>query len=172
MPQAYDPAKIREALGLGPDATDAEVTTAWSAAFGAPAPAPTPPAEPAVPENLSRLAQMAKDMGVTLIDPAQLTKMQAMAEQGATAYKQQRASERDAEIEAALKAGKIELSSVERWKQKWDADDEGTRETLNALAPNMVPMEASGYAGTVAANEAESRLFDLYPEMNTKGGRR
>lgn len=174
-----DRAKIREALGLGPDATDTEVTAAYAAAFGAaPAPNPAPeqgnptPAPAAQPGALTGLAAQAKALGVVLIDPSQLEQMRVMAEQGRMAYQKQRRDERDSHIQRALDEGRIELSRKEHWQKAWDADPEGARNMLDGLAPNMVPMQAAGYAGTVASNEAEQRLFDLYPEMKNSGVRR
>lgn len=189
MPQAYDPVKIREALGLGPTATDPEVETAWAAAFGKPAPATVPPAAPGTtdptptpaptpptptpaPGAMGDLAKLAKAMGVTIIDPSQLAAMQNMAAQGKQAYDKQRADERDGIIEKAVAAGKIELSRVPDWQRKWDADPEGARQTLDALAPNMVPMTTLGYAGSMAVNEGEQRHYDLYPEDKPQGGGR
>jgi ATP-dependent protease ClpP protease subunit len=165
--------KIREALGLGPDATDAQMQAAWAAAYPAPAPATPPAAEPAsAPAITPELAAQASKAGVVLIDSSQLARMQEMAERGQQAWDAQRASERDQVIQQACKVGKIELSRVEHWQKKWDADPEGTRVLLQTLAPNMVPMEAAGYAGKVAENEADSRYLDLYPEDKRTGARR
>jgi hypothetical protein len=191
----FDRVKIREALGLGPDATDAQLQEAWTSAFAATPPANVPPAAPGQTPpaalgaggtgtpppppagtpgegEMSKLAAAAKAMGVTLIDPYQLAAMQQMAAQGQLAYQKQRADERDSVIEAALKAGKIELARQKFWQDKWDADPEGTRETLAALSPNLIPMSAAGYASTVATNESEQRYYDLYPEAKPRGGQR
>jgi hypothetical protein len=71
----------------------------------------------------------------------------------------------------AIDTGRIELSRKDHWVKKWEGDPEGTRLLLESLAPNLVPMEAAGYAGSVATNEADSRLYDLYPEMKAGGNR-
>jgi ATP-dependent protease ClpP protease subunit len=175
----FDPAKIREALGLGPDADDAKVQAAWAAAF---TPAPTPPAEPGNSptdlEGLSALAAKAASLGVRLIDPGQLDEMRAMAARGQQAYNAQQAGERDAVIDAAVRSGRIALSRVDDWKKSWDAEckvggtGEKTRELIESLSPNLVPMEAQGYSGMGASNETDTRLYDLYPEMKPQGGRR
>lgn len=163
--------KIREALGLGPDATKEQVDAAYAAAFSAD-PVPTPPAAPGTTtagttttdDGLTELARMAAKMGVTLVDSSQIVAMQAMAAQGKQAYDERRREQRDAIIQMAIDTGRIELSRKDHWVKKWDGDPEGTRLLLESLAPNLVPMSAAGYTGTVAANEAESRYFDLYPE--------
>lgn len=172
----FDPKKIREALGLGPDATDAEVQAAWTTAYSTPA--PTPPAEqPGPTGNLNALAEMARQQGVILMDPAQLDEMRAMAARGQQAYNTQKASERDGVIKWACETGRIALSRVEDWKKSWDAEvktggtGEKTRELIESLSPNLVPMEAAGYSGMGAVNETDTRLYDLYPEMKPKGGR-
>jgi ATP-dependent protease ClpP protease subunit len=168
--------EVLEALGLGPDATDAQAQEVWAKTFAPPAaPAPTPQAtppadEPANTGDLSALAQLAAKMGVTLIDSSQLVRMQTMAEQGKTAYDERRREQRDQVIDSAIQTGRIELSRKEHWQKKWDGDPEGTRLLIESLAPNMVPMDAVGYAGTVAANEAEQRYYDLYPEARPQGG--
>lgn len=168
--------KIREALGLGPDATDAQMQTAWAAAFAAPTPAPTPAAAPApaeVPQgDLSALAEQAKRLGVMLVDATQVEQMRQMADLGRQAHEKLRRDERDQVIEKAMSEGRIEPSRREHWQKAWDADPEGARKMIEGLSPNLVPMAAEGYAGTVASNEADQRLFDLYPEMKAPGGRR
>lgn len=168
----FDRDKIREALGLGPDATDQQVQEAWATAH-APAPAPVTPT-PATPDHadLSALAASAQQLGVIMIDPGQLQQMQQMAARGQAAYDAQRRNERDQYIQDALMKGKVALSRKEHWEKAWDADPEGTRAMLDGLAPNMVPMEADGYSNSVATSEAEATLFNLYPEMKPQGGGR
>lgn len=171
----HDPTKIREALGLGPAATDAEVQAAWAAAFAPSAPAPTTPETPAAPAqnvDLGALAKQAEQMGVVLIDPSQLQVMQQMAERGQQAYEKQRVDERDSIIKAAVVDGRVEPSRVEHWQKAWDADPEGARSMLERLSPNLVPMEAAGYAGSVAASQADNDLYAMYPEMKPQGGGR
>lgn len=177
-----DRIKIREALGLGPDATDAEVATAYTAAYTvAPVSDQTPPAASGNSvETLNTLAALARQQGVVLMDPSQVDEMRQMAARGQIAYNEQRASKRDAVIQSAVETGRITLARMEDWRKAWDAevvtggDGTKTRELLESLTPNLVPMEAAGYAGTVAATETDSRLFALYPEMkaDTSGGRR
>jgi ATP-dependent protease ClpP protease subunit len=174
-----DPIKIREALGLGPEATDEQVSAAWAKAYNpaqAQAPAPAPTAEPVTPgapvPDLSALAASAKQLGVVMIDPGQLQQMQEMASRGQAAYDKQRRDERDKYIQNALAQGKIALSRKDHWEKAWDADPEGTRDMLDGLAANMVPMEADGYAGAVATSQAEATYFDMYPEDKPgRGGR-
>ena len=182
-----DREKIREALGLAPSATDAQIQEAWASAWTpAPTPAPTPTAEPVTPPtqatppaapapaaaDLGVLAAAAARLGVQIIDPGQLDEMRAMASRGQQAYEERRRDARDTLIEAAVQKGKIALSRRDHWVKAWDADPEGTRSMLEAMAPNLVPMEADGYAGSVASSEAEQTYFSMYPEDKPKGARR
>lgn len=158
---------ILEALGLSPDATKEQVNAAMTALRTGPAGSTdTPPAVPGTSDSksLAELAKMAKDTGVVLIDQAQLTEMVSMAKQGADAAKQMRENQRDAVIDKAAKDGKIALSRIDHWRTAWDKDPEGTRDALDSLAPNMIPVEVSGYAGRgdFALTEAEAAYSALY----------
>lgn len=161
---------ILEALGLSPDATREQVTAALSALRAGPAgPADSPPAElgaatPVEGKSLADLAKMAQDTGVVLIDKSQLAEMVSMAKQGADAAKRMRENERDDVIEKACKDGKIALSRVAHWQTAWDKDSEGTRDALASLAPNMIPVEMSGYAGRgdFALSEADAAYVGLF----------
>lgn len=175
----FDRDKIREALGLGPDADDAAIQSAWTAAFTNPAPAA--PAAPgstptSTPDALNTLAEMARRQGVVLMDPSQVDEMRQMAQRGQQAYNEQRASKRDAVIQAAVQSGRIALARVEDWRKAWDAevvtggDGSKTKELIESLTPNLVPMEAQGYAGSVASSEADGRYLALYPEDKPRAG--
>lgn len=178
----FDPKKIREALGLGPDATDAQVQEAWASAYAtpsaAPTPAPTPPAAPGQTDStsLNSLAELARQRGVVLMDPAQVDEMRQMAARGQQAYNEQRASKRDAVIDEAIRTGRVALSRRDDWIKAWDAevatggDGSKTKELIESLSPNLVPMEAAGYAGVAALNEADNRYYDMYPEDKPRVG--
>lgn len=160
---------ILEALGLSPDATREQVTAALTALRTGPAGSTDlPPAAPGTPDadgkSLADLAKMAQDTGVVLIDKAQLAEMVSMAKQGADAAKRMRENERDGVIEKACKEGKIPLARVDHWRTAWDKDSEGTRSALDSLAPNMIPVEVSGYAGRAdfALSEADVAYTALY----------
>lgn len=184
----FDRDKIREALGLGPDATDQQITEAWASAWvpgqqvPPAAPEQTPP--PATPANtppagnlnISTLAELAKAQGVILMDPSQVDEMRQMASRGQQAYNAQRASERDGVIDKAIETGRVALSRRDDWIKSWDAevatggDGSKTRELIESLTPNLVPMEAQGYASAAASSEADNRYYGLYPEDRPQAG--
>jgi ATP-dependent protease ClpP protease subunit len=173
----FDRDKIREALGLGPDATDAAISEAFMSSLGG-APTPASPSAasgtpaPAAPAQLTAadLAKLAQETGAVLIDPAQLDEMRRMAALGVEAHNTLRVRERDEVVDQAIKAGKVALSRREHWQNLWDKDPEGTRSALNELKPNMIPVDLAGYSGTsMTLNEAEAALMGLYPEEKGRG---
>ena len=167
----FDRDKIREALGLGPDATDTQIQEAWTAAFAAPSTPASPGQDtPNDTPDLNALAQAAKKMGVVVMDAGQVDEMREMARLGKVAHDQQQRDRRDTEIEAALKKGKIPLAKADDWRNRWDIDPAGTKEMLDAMAPDLVPREAAGYAGLTESTEADQRVYALYPEMKPQAG--
>ncbi|MGI5247783.1 phage protease [Dactylosporangium sp. CA-139066] len=143
---------IRARLGLADDADEAAVLAALDAKLpgetgdGAtqpdtPAAAPEPvaasPAKPALPD------------GVVTIDAATLAELRRGAQLGIQAAERQRVAERDAAIAAARDDGRISPARVEHWTRAWEADPDGTRETLASLEPGlMVPTVMAGETGT------------------------
>lgn len=128
-----NPVLLREALGLAADASDAEVQAAAVAAGITPqvSVSPTPP----VPE------------GVTVIDTETLTGLQVAAAAGLSANEKLTRQERDQAISAAVQVGKFPPSRRAHYETSWDADPEGTKAILASLAPGLVPVTATGYAG-------------------------
>lgn len=156
-----DPVKIREALGLAPDASDDDVYAAIAASRQtsteqdpAPATDPAPAQTPAV---------AASGSGVVVLDQSVVAEMQRQAQQGAAAYESMRKNERDSIIAAAIADGKFAPARREHWERLWDADPDGTRTQIENLAKGLVPLAASGYAGGDAYQDDVAYL-GLYPE--------
>lgn len=78
------------------------------------------------------------------VDRKVLDKLQADAAQGVAARKQQRDTERAADLSAAIKSGKIMPSSREAWDTKYRANPEATKAELDALPEGLVPVEEDG----------------------------
>lgn len=136
----HDPAKIREALELTPDASDDEVKAALvTAGFAAP--------PPAAVNSDQVLAANAVKAGLITIDPAQLEQYQAGMIRAAALAKRLEAQERDTAIATAVKAGKFPPARREHYEKLWDADPDGTRGLIESLAPGLVPVTAMGYSG-------------------------
>lgn len=154
-----DPAKIREALGLPADSPDSEVSAAMVAAqakLTPPAPAPqTPPAPPAVEPTAPKPAAASTAPGTMTIDvtawEAQQQRLQRLEAQAA----RQQVAERDKVIEEAVKDGKFAPARKEHYARSWDADPEGTRQTIASLHKGIVPLAEMGYGVDSAADVDE-----------------
>lgn len=143
-----DPAKLRDALGLTADASDVEVQAALAASGITTAAATDTPAPPTatLPE------------GVVAIDAETLEGLQVAASRGVEAHTRLETQDRDSTIRAAIAAGKIAPARREHYELAWQSDAEGTKQVLAALAPGLVPVAATGYAGdgeTVGDLDAE-----------------
>jgi len=136
----HDPAKMREALGLSPDASDEEIKAELVVAGFAAAP-------PAVGNTDQVLAANAAKAGLITIDPAQLHQYQEGMVRAAALAKRLEAQERDNTIAVAVKAGKFPPARREHYERMWDADPDGTRGLIESLAPGLVPVTAMGYSG-------------------------
>lgn len=164
-----DPAKIREALGLGPDAPDGEVTAALVAAGLATAPTQEP-GEPEVEAEApkAKAKAMAPAMvGTTAIDIEAWNASQDRIKSLEAKLAKQDRDERDKVIAQAIKDGKFAPARRELYATAWDKNPEGTREIIGALMKNAVPMEEVGY-GVDGTGEPDEDYLGLYPTK--KGG--
>jgi hypothetical protein len=158
---SMDPIKLREACGLKSDATDEEVQAAIAAAGLVPAPVPTPVPDPApVP---APVPVAASGSGVVTVDESILKTLQESARRGDMAFAEMQKNRRDEVIRAAIEDGKFAPSRKTDFERLWDADPTGTEATIGGLAKNLVPVNASGYAGTESF-ETDTAFYGLYPE--------
>jgi hypothetical protein len=146
-----DPVKIREALGLPADASDDEARAAFDDAFAVKAePEPVQaslfddkaPPKPASRKEPAPAAGSWMRVEASAWEAAQdrIRRLEAQAQR-------QREGERDQVIAKAVQDGKFAPSRRDHWVRLWDADPEGTREVIDGLARNVMPVMASGYAG-------------------------
>lgn len=167
----FDAAKLREALGLAETASADEALSAFAGALSslgggqttnatdpaqAAAPAAlsaTPPAAPTGPVSVPQLADGNRPI---LLDPSQLASLQESARKGETAWAQLRRNERDGVIDNAIRLGKFPAARREYWVQLWDRDPDGTRQAVDALAANVIPVLSQGYLGDDAAQRSAS----------------
>ena len=185
-----DPKKVRKLLGLPEDATDEDVTKAVDAKLAevekpAEKPAEAPPAPvaeetpPAATPTIAPPAPAAETPklpdGVVTIDSTTLEDLRVAAARGAEAHQTLRIQARDTYLEGAVRAGKFAPSRREHFAKLYDADEEGTRQTIDALAANVIPVQAKGHEGgtdtpadeTWAAAEAA-----WFPELGAvRGGK-
>lgn len=101
--------------------------------------------------------------GVVAIEASMLAELKTKAEAGARAEARQRTEDRDRYIDAAIQAGKFAPARKDHWTRAYDADPDGTRQTIDGLAEGLVvPVAAKGHAGgneepdpyALTANEA------------------
>jgi hypothetical protein len=160
-----DPAKIREGLGLAPDASDDEVRAALVTAGLAP-----PAADLSGQQLDQRVAANATRNGLITIDPEQLQQYKDAMVQAAGLAKRLAAQERDTAIDKAVADGKFPPSRRQNYEKAWDADPDGTRELIASLAVGLVPVTAMGYS----TDAAEDTLWDseyarLFPKEASRG---
>ncbi|MCZ7440826.1 Clp protease ClpP [Micromonospora sp. WMMC241] len=165
-----DPAKIREALGLAPGASDDEVKAALGSAGlvensqpTQPAPSPSP-SEPAPAPSSPRPSAA----GTMVIDASAWEAQQEAIRQLQAADARRRRDERDEVVNQAVRDGKFAPARKDHWTRLWDADPEGTREVINGLQKNVIPTAALGYAGPGDDADFEMEFAGLFPP-NRKG---
>ncbi len=154
-----DPVKLREALGLNSDASDDEVRTAYAAAL----PTPQPTTEPAATPVAASLQTTALPEGTMMLDASVVKRLQEGAAQGIAAMAAIQKNTRDSVIAAAIADGKFPPSRKEHYEMLWDGDPVGTESHIKKLAAGVIPLSASGYAGTETYEE-DQRYYGLYPE--------
>lgn len=156
-----DAAKLKEALGLPADASGDDALTALAAALS-PATSGAGSTNPA-PVTVPQLVDGNRPI---LLDPSQLSALQDSARKGEVAWAQLRRNERDGVLDEAIKLGKFPAARRDYWVQLWDRDPDGTREAVNALAANVIPVLSPGYLGDDSAHRsaAEQAYAGLFGE--------
>jgi hypothetical protein len=160
-----DPAKLREGLGLAPDASDEDVNAAMQAALSStPTPAadatPTPPAPAAEP--VAAAAQTPRVAGTMVIDASAWDAQQERIKRLEAQEAKRGREERDTVIAAAVKDGKFAPARAEHWARLWDADAEGTRQVIAGLQKNVIPVEALGHAD-LDGEDLDAEYAGLFP---------
>lgn len=169
-----DPAKMREALGLAADASDDEVKAALASAglAGAPPAPPTPEPEPDAAETLPPVVPVpAAASGAVVLDQAMYATLRQQAQRGDEAFRKLRENECESVLDGAVKAGKIPPGRREHYKTLWAADPEGTKQLIDGLAANVIPVMASGYPGVGDETEQDLIYAAMYPDSKVGGGR-
>jgi hypothetical protein len=146
-------ALLRRRLGLAEDATDEQVTAAL-------AEDPAPSGEGA--DTQGRPAGRVPD-GAVILDSEQYAELQAAASSGQKAWQRLAQSDRDQVLEGAVKAGKFPRARITHWQTLWDKDPDGTRETVQAMAANVVPVALAGYTGTADEADIDAEFASIDP---------
>jgi hypothetical protein len=154
--------KMREALGLSPDATDTEVATAFAASLQT-----ATPAAPVTPSLTEVTASTRVPDGMMVVDASVISSLQDQARKGEAAFAEIQKNRRDTVISAAISSGKFPPARKEHYEGMWAADPVGAEATINNLAAGLVPVNAaSGYPGTGSETfEQDETYYALYPEM-------
>lgn len=152
-------ASARAALGL-PE--DAELTADQMVAALTAAPPPSePPADPpSDPEPGKPAAASRTAPGTMTIDASAWEEREARIKRLEAAAAKRAREERDEVIASAVREGKFPPARTEHWARPWDADPEGTREVINGLTKNVIPVDALGIA-----DDGESSLDDEFASL-------
>jgi ATP-dependent protease ClpP protease subunit len=166
-----DAAKLREALGLAADASDDDVREAVAKAFADDSDDDkgdedvTDRADEDLLGLPRKVPSLGEADGPVLVDASQIKALRAMAIKGEQAYETMRRNQRDTYLTNAMQQGKFPPARLEHYKKLWDSDPEGTRELLNRMAPNLVPVLSDGVmGGDDMASQADLAYKALYPE--------
>lgn len=180
-----DPAKIREALGLKPDATDDEVKAALVKAGltgtdpaqppdPSPQPTPTPVPQPAPDPGQPQATELPRDVpqplaaaaaaaGAVVLDKGVWTQLQDRVKVGEQAAAKLHQQERDNIIAAAVGEGRIPPANKDYWARLWDRDPRGTTDVIASLQKNLIPVAASGYMGSLGDDDGPDPYGHLFP---------
>lgn len=100
------------------------------------------------------------DRGMVRVDAAQWAQTQEAAKAGQEARAEQKRQHRDTVIKAAVADGKFPPARVEHWQRLWDADPEGTEQTIATLAAGLVPLKDIGQGGGEVGAGSEPAEYD------------
>jgi hypothetical protein len=155
---SVDAAKMREALGLGPDADDDEVREAFAAQLSASTPAANEP------DPLAALtAQLPAGERPILVDPENYRSLVAMAAKGETAYQRVVKTEGREFLEKAAQEGRFPVARLSVYQEMWDKNPEETRAYVNLMPKNTVPTLATGLLGAeISQNESDLAYEGMY----------
>jgi len=154
-----DEAKMREALGLGPDASKAEIEKAFAAQLSA---------EPAsTNEDTDPLAALTAKLPAgerpILVDPVNYRSLVEMAAKGETAYQRVVKTEGKEFLEKAAHEGRFPVARLSVYQEMWDKNPEETRAYVNLMPKNTVPTLATGLLGAeISQNESDLAYDGVY----------
>lgn len=102
--------------------------------------------------------------GTVLVDAGRFAELEAQAAAGAQARAQQDAERRDRLVATALTEGRISADNRKIWRERLDADEDGTTALLATLPKaGAVPTEEIGYTGGEDESSEDSLYASLYP---------
>ena len=108
-------------------------------------------------------ATTAASAGVVTLDAGAMASLQADAKLGREAREQQLSDRRTGIINAAVTDGKIPPARREHWVALWQADPEGTEQTIGQLAAGVVPVSELGTSTDASGGTGETAGQTAYP---------
>lgn len=141
---------MRQKLGLAENADEATILAALDEALEERADEPTQQAA-------ASTAQIPE--GTVLVDAAMLAELRDGATAGRAARQELDDTARNSAIQAAIDDGRIPAGRREHWQAAWNADANGTRATLEALEPGLIPLAERGH--TSDGDEQAAQLSDV-----------
>jgi hypothetical protein len=159
---SVDAAKMREALGLEPTATDDEVRAAVAAQLSAPV---APPKEPTLDPVAVLAASLPPGEQPILIDRENYKALLTGMVQGKQAFAKVQEARRDQVLTEAARDGRFPVARLSAYKEMWDKNPEETEAYINLMPKNTVPTMASGFLGAaVSQNETDMAYAGVYGE--------
>ena len=105
---------------------------------------------------------MAVPEGAVLVDEGVLAELRRKAEDGVAALAQIDATRRDHAIVTAQTEGRISAATAPVWRERMDADEEGTTALLATLPANTIPVQEIGHSGD--ETETGPSLTEIWAE--------
>ncbi len=158
---SVDAAKMREALGLKPDATDKEVAEAFAAQVTTAS--ATPPKEQTLDPVAALAANLPPGEQPILIDRENYKALLAGMVQGKQAFAEVQKARRDQVLEQAARDGRFPIARLSAYAEMWDKNPDETEAYINLMPKNTVPTMASGMLGAaVSQNETDMAYAAVY----------
>lgn len=153
-------AALRTKLGL---AADAELDASQIVA------ALTEPPQESEPQKTEETPVVKTAAGTMVIDASAWDAQQEAIKRLEAKQAKHDRDERDQVIAQAVKDGKFAPARKEHWAKLWEADPEGTRQVIDGLTKNVIPVDALGF--TVEDDEAiDAEYRSLFPPVSTRKG--
>lgn len=170
-----DTSLLTARLGLAQDATEEQINEALAAETPTPE---TPEVEETTEEQPETETEETEGAPETETTPASVSasgvtvdaetweRIQRDAAAGRVARDKQVKESREQFVAAAVKGGKIPPSRKAHYLSLMEKDDKGTREFLNSLAANSVPIEEIGTSEDDTDQTTRAQGTGLFPELN------
>lgn len=160
---SMDKAKLREALGLAPDAPDSEVTAKFAEAFASSAAATDTPAAAQGHDPASLLAAIPKGADAIVLDRDNYKALVEKADLGVQAHEEVKRMGRDAFLKQAVRDNRFPVSKLADYERMWDANPDAAKSFVELMPKNAIPTSSLGLLGAeVDKTEADLAYESMY----------